>query len=123
MPSSFFCPTVKRINWLNIILFRRFRVGRKCLPSVFTPLSDTERPGLPLDELGVFEEAVEDLPDENDGHEEKVDSRHEGDLGLQVLHQLLLLGHSLEILLQMPLIERSPGSLEIKVVENIFSGN
>ena len=55
---------------------------------------------------------VENLPDEDDGHEDEVDAAEDEDVGAQAVRQLLPLGHPLEVLPQVPLVEGSPGRFE-----------
>ena len=76
------------------------------ISSVQTPLPDAETARLALDDLGVVVEAVEDLPEEDDGHEDEVDAAEDEDVRPQGLRQLLPPVNPLVILPQMPLIER-----------------
>ncbi len=81
-------------------------------PAVLAPLPDPQRARLALDELGIVEKGVDELKDKDDGSQQQVDQRHQGDLGLQLLGQLLPLATLFELLLQVPLVERGPGALE-----------
>ena len=74
------------------------------IPAVETPLPDAQTAGLPLDDLCVVEEAVEYLPEQDDGHEDEVDAAEYHDVRLHELGQLLPLIDSFVILSQMPLI-------------------
>ena len=76
------------------------------IPAVKTPLPDAQTAGLPLDDLCVVEEAVEYLPEQDDGHEDEVDAAEYHDVRLHGLGQLLPPIDSFVILSQMPLIER-----------------
>ena len=60
----------------------------------------------------IVVEAVEDLPEQDQGHEEEVDSRQHCNPALQVLNQLLALVNPLVILLQVPLVEGRPGAFK-----------
>ena len=63
-------------------------------------------------QLGIVVEAVEDLPDEDERHEEEVEGSQHGDPALQVLDQFFPLVDALVVLLQVPLVERRPSALE-----------
>ena len=65
-----------------------------------------------LHHLGVIEEAVEDLPEQDDWHEDEVDSAQDEYVGPEGVGQLLPLGHPLVVLPQVPLVEGGPGRLE-----------
>ena len=65
---------------------------------------------LSLDELSIIEEAVENLPEEYEGHQDQVEQCHQGYLGLEVAGQLLPLGRLLVVLLQVPLVKGGPGT-------------
>ena len=62
--------------------------------------------------LGIVEEAVEDLPEKDDGHEDEVDSAQDEYVGPEGVGELLPLGHPLVVLPQVPLVEGGPGRLE-----------
>ena len=79
------------------------------ISSVQTPLPDTQTSRLSLDNLGVVEEAVEYLPEKDDGHQNEVDTTQDDDVGLHRLGQLLPSVDSFVILSKMPLIERGLG--------------
>ena len=67
---------------------------------------------LSFDELCIIEEAVENLPEEDEGHQDQVEQCHQGYLGLEVVGQFLPLGRLLVVLLQVPLVKRGPGTRE-----------
>jgi hypothetical protein len=76
------------------------------------PPPHPEAPRLPLDDLGIVEEAVEDLPKQDHWHQNKVDTAEDEDVGAQTVSELLPLGHPLVVLPQVPLVEGRPWRLE-----------
>ena len=76
------------------------------------PLPDPKTSRLAFDHLGIVEEAVEDLPEQDDGHEDEVDAAEDEDVGAEAVGQLLPLGNPLEVLPQVPLVEGRPGRFE-----------
>ena len=65
-------------------------------------------------QFGVVVKAVEDLPEEDERHEEKVARGHHRDPTLQVFDQLFPLVDLLVVILQVPLVEWCPWSFEEK---------
>merc|ERR1719219_1876674 len=82
------------------------------ISTVQTPLPDTQTARLSLDDLGIVEEAVEYLPEKDDGHQDEVDTTQDNDVGLHGFGQFFPSVDSFVILSKMPLVERSPGRLE-----------
>ena len=75
------------------------------ISSVQTPLSDAEAAGLALDNLCIVVEAVEDLPQEDDRHQNKIDAAEDKDVCSQRFCQLLPSIDPLVILPKVPLIK------------------
>merc|ERR1719425_180978 len=76
------------------------------------PLPNSQTAGLSLDYLSVIEEAVENLPEEDDWHEDEVHTAQDKNMRFQGVSKLLPSVNSLIILPKVPLIEWCPGRFE-----------
>ena len=77
------------------------------------PFADPEAAGFPFDDLGVVEEAVEDLPEKDEGHQHEVDQGQYHDSGFQAISQVGLFRYFFVVFLQVPLVKGRPWTLEI----------
>ena len=87
----------------------KFVLPPEVVSCIERPLPDPQTSRFPFDHLGIIKEAVEDLPEEDNGHEDEVDAAEDEDVGAEAVSQLLPLCNPLEILPQVPLVEWCPG--------------
>lgn len=84
------------------------------------PAARPEGPGLPLQHLGVAEEGVEDLPDEDEGAQQEVGNANPQDAVAEALGQLQPLPPTFVLSLEAPFIEkqraRAPEEDQLEVV-------
>ena len=79
------------------------------LPEIISPiqapLPNTQTAGLSLDYLSIIEEAIENLPEEDDWHEDEVHTAQYKNVCFQGVSKLLPSVNSFIILPQVPLVE------------------